>query len=60
MAAFRRIVEGLKGHDGCVHRARLYSKPDQALMRTRILRRNEQKHAQRRKDANDHHQIMRM
>src|SRR5258708_26560925 len=60
MTAFLHIVEGLNGHEPSVHHARPYGEPDNALVRSGILRCEEQKHTKRRIDSDDHHQIMRV
>src|SRR6202521_1326579 len=60
MTAFFHVVERLKGHDRAVRHARPYGEPDETLVRLGVSRGQEQKHAQRRVDGDDHHQIVRV
>src|SRR5258708_39821027 len=60
MTAFFHVVERLKGHDAAMHQARPDGEPDEALVGLGISRGQEQKHAQRRIDGDDHHQVVRV
>src|ERR1700685_1752837 len=59
MAHMLRVGERLDAHDATVHDTRPYCEPDEAAMRERVSRCDDQEHPERRIDAEDHLQIVR-
>src|SRR5262249_51915623 len=58
MTVLLAVDEALDGHDAAMNEARPDREPDQARVRRRVLRRDDEKHPERGVDADDHHQIV--